>query len=78
MGTVRQRSIDAHSSRLDIQKYEAHIKRGIEGDSGVILVAGPGAILDMLADVLIDNGLKTHRLVTVSYTHLTLPTIDRV
>ena len=77
MGTVRQRSIDAHSSRLDMQKYEAHIKRGIEGDSGVILVAGPGAILDMLADVLIDNGLKTHRLViSESWEEEGVPLVD--
>ena len=77
MGTVRQRSIDAHSSRLDMEKYEAHIKRGVDGDSGIILVAGPGIILDMLADVLIDNGLKAHRLViSESWGDESLPLVD--
>lgn len=77
MGTVRQRSIDAHSSRIDLEKYEAHVKRGYDDDSGVVMVVGPGAILDMVADVLIDNGLKAYRLVASNSSELELfPFID--
>ena len=62
MGTVRQRSIDAHSARLDLQKYEEHVRRGFGVTQGEVVVIGPGVILDMVADVLEDNGVKVHRI----------------
>ena len=62
MGTVRQRSIDAHASRLDMEGYESHIERRVGIVRGPILVAGTGAIMDLVADVLRDNGLDVLRM----------------
>ena len=61
MGTVRQRSIDAHSSRLDVGKYESHVGRAVTMGGGVVLVAGPGIVMGIIADVLRDNGVRVHR-----------------
>ena len=62
MGTVRQRSIATHSSRLDMERYESHIERRVGIAHGPILVAGAGVIMDLLADVLRDNGLNVLRM----------------
>ncbi len=62
MGTVRQRSIESHASRLDMVEYESHIERRVGIVRGPILVAGGGAIMDLLADVLRDNGLDVLRI----------------
>ena len=61
-GTVRQRSIATHDSRLDMERYGSHIERGVGIAHGPILVAGTGAIMDLLADVLRDNGLNVLRM----------------
>jgi len=58
---VRQRSIDAHSSRLDMAKYESHVGRDVTMGGGAVLVAGPGIVMGMIADVLRDNGVRVHR-----------------
>ena len=62
MGTVRQRSIATHASRLDIGRYESHIKRLLGIAQGAILVAGTGVMFDLLANVLRDNGLNVLRM----------------
>ena len=62
MGTVRQRSIESHASRLDMVGYESHIERRVGIVRWPILVAGGGAIMHLLADVLRDNGLDVLRI----------------
>ena len=62
MGTVRQRSIATHASRLDMERYGSHIERGVGTAHGPILVTGTGTIMDLLADVLRDNGLNVLRM----------------
>ena len=62
MGTVRQRSIATHASRLDIERYRSHVERRVGTAHGPILVAGTGVIFDLLANVLRDNGLNVLRM----------------
>tara|TARA_B100000513_G_scaffold79543_1_gene32406 strand:- start:1638 stop:3509 length:1872 start_codon:yes stop_codon:yes gene_type:complete len=62
MGTVRQRSIATHASRLDIERYGSHVERRVGTAHGPILVAGTGVIFDLLANVLRDNGLNVLRM----------------
>ena len=62
MGTVRQRSIGTHASRLDIERYGSHVERRVGIANGPILVAGTGVIIDLLANVLRDNGLNVLRM----------------
>ena len=67
MGSVRQRSIASHASRLDMERYESHIERRVGIAHGPILVAGTGVIMDLLADVLTDNGLDVVRVDSSEY-----------
>ena len=60
MGVVRKRDIVTHSSRLDTERYGAHVKRNPSKVDGVYLLQGRNPITSFVANVLSDQGYTAH------------------
>lgn len=56
MGVVRKRDIVTHSSRLDTDRYGAHINRNPSLVDGVYLLQGRNPLTSFVANVLVNQG----------------------
>jgi photolyase PhrII len=60
MGVVRKRDVVTHSSRLDTERYGAHVNRNPSQIDGVYILQGRNPITSFVADVLTDQGYSAH------------------
>lgn len=56
MGVVRKRDIVTHSSRLDTDRYGAHVNRNPSLVDGVYLLQGRDPLISFVANILVDQG----------------------
>ena len=60
MGVVRKRDVVTHSSRLDTERYGAHVNRNPSQIDGAYILQGRNPITSFVADVLTDQGYSAH------------------
>ena len=60
MGVVRKRDVVTHSSRLDTERYGAHVNRNPSQIDGVYILQGRNPITSFVAGVLTDQGYSAH------------------
>ena len=58
LGVIRQRDLQAHESRLDMQAYEAHVRRPVIDVQNPIFIIGAGYAGAMAARCLTNHGIE--------------------
>ena len=60
MGVVRKRDIVTHSSRLDTERYGAHVNRNPSQIDGVYILQGRNPLTTFVANILVEQGYTAH------------------